>query len=62
MFMHLNCKDKIGDLEGNSCLQVGSVFLLLLVWYSHVHIEILSELYPSSLGVAIDPGLDFHCL
>lgn len=32
----------------------------LCVWYFHVHIEILSELDSSSLGVAVGQGLDFQ--
>lgn len=28
MFIHINCKDKIRDLEGNPCLQMGYVFPL----------------------------------
>lgn len=32
----------------------------LLVWYFHVHFEILSELDSGSLGVAVDQGLDFQ--
>lgn len=32
----------------------------LLLWYFHVHFEILSELDSSNLRIAVDQGLDFQ--
>lgn len=61
MFIHLHCSDKVGgELEGITSEQC--VPSPLLVWHFHLHAEILFELYPSSLSVAVDQALDFRCL